>query len=95
MYISQKPYTLAGFEPGIYSSVGGHNDHYATPPEHCLLWVVLLKIVKVAQFFGYFFPRYKFWQNMDWAAFWAIFSKTHLFTLVGSSSSSSNNGSTS
>jgi hypothetical protein len=24
-----KPYTLAGFEPG---SVGGRDDHYATPP---------------------------------------------------------------
>jgi hypothetical protein len=26
-------YTLAGFEPGIFCSVGGRNDHYATPPE--------------------------------------------------------------
>jgi hypothetical protein len=27
-----KPYTLAGFEPGIFCSGGGHYDHYATPP---------------------------------------------------------------
>jgi hypothetical protein len=29
---SLKPYTLAGFEPGIFSSVGGRDDRYATPP---------------------------------------------------------------
>jgi hypothetical protein len=29
---SQKPYTLAGFKPGIFCSVGGRDDHYATPP---------------------------------------------------------------
>jgi hypothetical protein len=29
---SLKPYTLAGFEPGIFCSVGGPDDHYATPP---------------------------------------------------------------
>jgi hypothetical protein len=27
-----KPYTLAGFEPGIFSSGGGRDGHYATPP---------------------------------------------------------------
>jgi hypothetical protein len=27
-----KPYTLAGFEPGIFCSVGGRDDQYATPP---------------------------------------------------------------
>jgi hypothetical protein len=33
MYINPlKPYTLAGFEPGIVCSVGGRDDHYATPP---------------------------------------------------------------
>jgi hypothetical protein len=26
-----KPYTLAGFELGIFCSVGGRDDHYATP----------------------------------------------------------------
>jgi hypothetical protein len=25
-------YTLAGFEPWIFCSVGGRDDHYATPP---------------------------------------------------------------
>jgi hypothetical protein len=30
----KKPYTLAGFEPGIFCSVGGRDDHYATPPGH-------------------------------------------------------------
>jgi hypothetical protein len=29
---SQKPYTLAGFEPWIFCSEGGRDDHYATPP---------------------------------------------------------------
>jgi hypothetical protein len=28
----KKPYTLAGFEPGIFCSVGGRGDHYSTPP---------------------------------------------------------------
>jgi hypothetical protein len=23
---------MAGFEPGIFCSVGGRDDHYATPP---------------------------------------------------------------
>jgi hypothetical protein len=35
MYI--KPtnyYTMAGFDPGIFFSVGGRDDHYATPPVH-------------------------------------------------------------
>jgi hypothetical protein len=33
MYLKhQKPYTLAGFEPGIFCSVGGRDHHYATPP---------------------------------------------------------------
>jgi hypothetical protein len=26
--------TLAGFEPGIFCSGGGRDDHYATPPGH-------------------------------------------------------------
>jgi hypothetical protein len=26
---TQKPYTLAGFEPGMFSSVGGRDDHNA------------------------------------------------------------------
>jgi hypothetical protein len=29
---SFKPYTLAGFETGIFCSVGGRDDHYTTPP---------------------------------------------------------------
>jgi hypothetical protein len=28
----KKPYTLAGFKPGIFCSVGGRDDHYTTPP---------------------------------------------------------------
>jgi hypothetical protein len=31
---SYKPYTLAGFEPRIFCSVGGRDDHYDTPPGH-------------------------------------------------------------
>jgi hypothetical protein len=30
----KRPYTLAGFEPGIFCSVGGRDDHYTTPPGH-------------------------------------------------------------
>jgi hypothetical protein len=32
--MTKKTFTLAGFEPGIYWSGGGRDDHYATPPEH-------------------------------------------------------------
>jgi hypothetical protein len=33
MYIiSLKSHTMAGFEPGIFFSVGGRDGHYATPP---------------------------------------------------------------
>jgi hypothetical protein len=39
MYKFQKPYTLAGFEPGIFCSVGGRDDHYATPQ-----WAMGMKI---------------------------------------------------
>jgi hypothetical protein len=28
-----KPYTLAGFEPGIIGSVGGRDGHFAMPPD--------------------------------------------------------------
>jgi hypothetical protein len=31
---TKKYYTLAGFEPGIFCSVGGPDDHYATTPGH-------------------------------------------------------------
>jgi hypothetical protein len=45
----------------------------------------VLKITKVAQFWGILFPRYQlcinFEQKMGWATFWAIFSQTHLVTL--------------
>jgi hypothetical protein len=27
-----KPYALSGFEPGIFCSASGRDDHYATPP---------------------------------------------------------------
>jgi hypothetical protein len=30
--IPKKTLTLAGFEPGIFCSLGGRDDHYATPP---------------------------------------------------------------
>jgi hypothetical protein len=30
-------YTLVGFEPGIFCSGGGRNDHYATPSYYILL----------------------------------------------------------
>jgi hypothetical protein len=32
MYKAQKSYTLARFEPTIYCSDGGDDDHYTTPP---------------------------------------------------------------
>jgi hypothetical protein len=32
MYQDLKTNTLAGFEPGIFCSEGGRDDHYATPP---------------------------------------------------------------
>jgi hypothetical protein len=30
----KKPYILAGFEPGIFCSIGGRDHHYATPQGH-------------------------------------------------------------
>jgi hypothetical protein len=30
--IPKKSYTLVGFETGIFCSVGGRDDHSATPP---------------------------------------------------------------
>jgi hypothetical protein len=30
--IPKNPYTLAGFELGIFGSVGGRDDHYTTLP---------------------------------------------------------------
>jgi hypothetical protein len=38
---SYNPYTLAGFEPGIFCSVGGRDDHYAAPPGHNLVCILL------------------------------------------------------
>jgi hypothetical protein len=37
---SLKPYTLAGFKPGIFCSVGGRDDHYATPPVYVSLYEI-------------------------------------------------------
>jgi hypothetical protein len=31
---SLKPYTLAGFEPAIFCTVGGDDVHFTTPPEN-------------------------------------------------------------
>jgi hypothetical protein len=53
----------------------------------CYLWAVFFKLKKWPNFFGYFFPRKMLRINVDlkmgWATFWAIFSQTHLVTLVG------------
>jgi hypothetical protein len=51
---------------------------------NCLVWVVFLKITKLAQnFWATFSQKSCFRQNtyMDWAKFWAIFSQPHLVTL--------------
>jgi hypothetical protein len=40
---SLKPHTLAGFKPGIFCSVGGRDDHYATPRAKIMLFVTLLE----------------------------------------------------
>jgi hypothetical protein len=32
----REKHTLAGFDPGIFCSVGGRDDHNATPPGHHL-----------------------------------------------------------
>jgi ascorbate-specific PTS system EIIC-type component UlaA len=45
-----------------------------------------LSITEVAQIFGLLLSTEKvengFWQKMDWATFWAIFSQTHQATLL-------------
>jgi hypothetical protein len=38
------PITLAGFEPGIFCSGGGRDDHYATPPGQTLQRQITLYI---------------------------------------------------
>jgi hypothetical protein len=52
----------------------------------CFLRVVFLKIAEMAQIFGLLCSTvnvtYHFGQNLSWATFWAIFSQTHLATLV-------------
>jgi hypothetical protein len=40
---AKQPYTLEGFEPGIFCSGCGHDDHYATPPRAILSYSLLLK----------------------------------------------------
>jgi hypothetical protein len=46
---SKKPYTLAGFKPVFFCSVGGRDGHYTTPPgQH---WVIL--------YFGKLFENFK------------------------------------
>jgi hypothetical protein len=46
----------------------------------------LFKIFRRSAIFGYLFPWYKLCINFDkktaWAKFWAIFSETHLVTLL-------------
>jgi hypothetical protein len=47
----KKPYTLAGFEPGIFCSVGERDDKYATPPwRRCQsYWVVVPFCIRMAE----------------------------------------------
>jgi hypothetical protein len=50
----------------------------------CFLWVVFVKITKVAQYLGYIFQgkRYEeIFKNMYWATFWATISQMLLVTL--------------
>jgi hypothetical protein len=43
-----KPFTLARFEPGIFCSVGGRDDHYATPPGlECQLLLYIPKYIYI------------------------------------------------
>jgi hypothetical protein len=47
---TNKPYTLGGFEPGIFCSVGGRDDHFATPLG---LAKIFLKIITLVPGTGY------------------------------------------
>jgi hypothetical protein len=40
-----KPCTLARFEPGIFCSVGGRDDHYATAPVQYFLYIVIAQLI--------------------------------------------------
>jgi hypothetical protein len=44
----EKTYTLAGFERGIFCSVGGCDDHYTTPPPG-LMPIFCRKLAKIAK----------------------------------------------
>jgi hypothetical protein len=50
----EKPKNPAGFEPRIFSSLGGRDDHFATPPGlnfvllfivNCLLWEYITEFI--------------------------------------------------
>jgi hypothetical protein len=52
---------------------------------HCLLWVAFMKIIEVAQIIGPIFGKsYVVFlrKKCVWPTFWAIFSLTHLVTLL-------------
>jgi hypothetical protein len=50
----------------------------------CLHWTVFLKIADVAQNFGLFLSENMYWflQKISWATIWAIFSQTHMGSML-------------
>jgi hypothetical protein len=58
---AQKPYTLAGFKLGIFCSVSGCDDHYATPPGRLDIILRFLYFYQFIYLFGeasYIFMEY-------------------------------------
>jgi hypothetical protein len=57
-----------------------------SPNESLFTLGSFMKITEIAQFLGLLFSTVKvvqkFGQKMCWATFWAIFSRTHLATLL-------------
>jgi hypothetical protein len=50
-------FTLAGFEPGIFCSLGGRDDHYTTSPGLGLVFLQIGKLV-LTNTAAYYMPTY-------------------------------------
>jgi hypothetical protein len=58
------PYTLAGFEPGIFCTVGGRDDHYATPPG---LFCKTFIVEKCSKNYCGILMYPELWANSNWS----------------------------
>jgi hypothetical protein len=79
---SLKPFTLAGFEPGIFCSLGGCDDYYTTPPGLTPRRQGLYHAAKA--FLVYFMDICYIWVNLVYIfPLWNFCTKKTLATLTG------------